>query len=152
MAPLAQGIPAGSYSVGYPPSSACIQPEQFTLLGRINQKPKFIGKMLELPKSDRTVRVRLVDTTTLMTVRSEVLVQPVHAGHEILNLTDVAFLIEHEGSKQKVMFDLGTRKDYWNLPDAVRLVFDQAMPSVRIDKDVSEILCESGIPLSDIGA
>ncbi|RAL00165.1 MBL fold metallo-hydrolase [Aspergillus ibericus CBS 121593] len=108
--------------------------------------------MLELPTSDRTVRVRLVDTTTLMTVRSEVLVQPVQPGHEILNLTDVAFLIEHEGSNQKVMFDLGTRKDYWNLPDAVRLTFDQFMPSVRIDKDVSEILRECGIPLSDIGS
>lgn len=107
--------------------------------------------MLELPKSDRTVRVRMVDTTTLMTVDTGFLIQPVQPGHETLNLTDVAFLIEHEESNQKVMFDLGTRKDYWNLPPAVRQPFDQAMKSARVDKDVTEILCEKGIELRDIG-
>ncbi|RDH22963.1 hypothetical protein M747DRAFT_276298 [Aspergillus niger ATCC 13496] len=108
--------------------------------------------MLELPKSDRTVRVRMVDTTTLMTVDTGFLIQPVQPGHETLNLTDVAFLIEHEESNQKVMFDLGTRKDYWNLPPAVRQPFDQAMKSARVDKDVTEILCEKGIELRDIGS
>ncbi|GLA01262.1 hypothetical protein AnigIFM60653_011511 [Aspergillus niger] len=107
--------------------------------------------MLELPKSDRTVRVRMVDTTTLMTVDTGFLIQPVQPGHETLNLTDVAFLIEHEESNQKVMFDLGTRKDYWNLPPAVRQPFDQAMKSARVDRDVTEILCEKGIELRDIG-
>ncbi|GLA94101.1 hypothetical protein AtubIFM57143_001047 [Aspergillus tubingensis] len=107
--------------------------------------------MLEFPKSDRTVRVRMVDTTTLMTVNTGFLIQPVQPGHEILNLTDVAFLIEHEASNQKVMFDLGTRKDYWNLPPVVRQPFDQAMKAARVDKDVTEILCEKGIELRDIG-
>lgn len=107
--------------------------------------------MLEFPKSDRTVRVRMVDTTTLMTVNTGILIQPVQPGHEILNLTDVAFLIEHEASNQKVMFDLGTRKDYWNLPPVVRQPFDQAMKAARVDKDVTEILCEKGIELRDIG-
>ncbi|GLA74466.1 hypothetical protein AtubIFM55763_005710 [Aspergillus tubingensis] len=108
--------------------------------------------MLEFPKSDRTVRVRMVDTTTLMTVNTGILIQPVQPGHEILNLTDVAFLIEHEASNQKVMFDLGTRKDYWNLPPVVRQPFDQAMKAARVDKDVTEILCEKGIELRDIGS
>ncbi|PYH95473.1 hypothetical protein BO71DRAFT_440249 [Aspergillus ellipticus CBS 707.79] len=108
--------------------------------------------MLEFPKSDRTVRVRMVDTTTLMTVWSQVLIQPVQPGHEILNLTDVAFLIENEASGQQVMFDLGSRKDYWNLPAVVRQHFDESMASVRVDKDVTEVLSESGISLSDIGS
>ncbi|PWY75018.1 metallo-beta-lactamase superfamily protein [Aspergillus heteromorphus CBS 117.55] len=108
--------------------------------------------MLEFPKSDRTVRVRMVDTTTLMTIKSQVLIQPVQPGHEILNLTDVAFLVEDEVSGEKVMFDLGTRKDYWNLPAVIRQHLDELIPSLRIDKDVTEILSESGVPLSDIGS
>ena len=58
---------------------------------------------MHFPISESTVRVRMVDTTTEMTIRAESFVKPVQKGHEILNITDVAFLIEHEASGKKVM-------------------------------------------------
>lgn len=96
------------------------------------------------------MRVRLIDTTTLMTIRSESFVKPVQKGHELINVTDVAFLIEHEPSGKKILFDLGCRKDYWNLPAVIQKRLGDVIPSLRVDKDVSEILQEKGVPPDSI--
>lgn len=105
---------------------------------------------LEFPPSKHTVRVRMVDTTALMTIASQSFIDPVQPGHELINVTDVAFLIEHEASGKKVMFDLGTRKDYWNLPPVIQKRLGDVIPSLRVDKDVSDILQENGILLDTI--
>lgn len=55
------------------------------------------------PPSESTVRVRMVDTTTEMTIKAESFVKPVQKGHKILNITNVAFLIEHDSQNRKVM-------------------------------------------------
>lgn len=72
-------------------------------LGRIVLKPHHRPNMY-FPISNSVVRVRMIDTTTEMTIRAESFVKPVQKGHEILNITDVAFLIEHEVSGKKVMY------------------------------------------------
>lgn len=105
---------------------------------------------LELPKSNHTVRVRMVDTTALMTIASQSFVDPVQPGHELINITDVAFLIEHETSGKKVMFDLGCRKDYWNLPAVIQKRLGDVIPSLKVDKDVSEVLEGNSIPLESL--
>ncbi|CAI7644403.1 unnamed protein product [Penicillium pancosmium] len=50
------------------------------------------------------------------------------------------------------MFDLGTRKDYWNLAPAVQRVFgtDSVMTGMRIDKDVTDVLTDGGVQLNEI--
>jgi len=106
---------------------------------------------MDFPKSDNTVRVRMIDTTSVMTISSESFVEPVQPGHEVLNVTDVAFLVEHEPSGKKVMFDLGVRKDYWNLPAVIQKRLGAVIPSLKVDKDTSEILQENGIDLKLIG-
>lgn len=108
---------------------------------------------MDFPQSDNTVRVKLLDTTTYLTGIAQVFVTPVAKGHETFNFKDVAFLIEHDGLGKKAMFDLGTRKDYWNSPPAVQALLgsDTAMTGVRVDKEVSEILEEGGVKLSSIG-
>lgn len=45
-----------------------------------------------------------------MTVRAESFIEPAQSGHELVNITGVGFLIEHEQSGQKAMFDLGFAK------------------------------------------
>ena len=105
---------------------------------------------MDFPKSENVVRVRMVDTTTLMTGRAENFVKPVQPGHEIINITDVAFLVEHEASGKKMMFDLGVRKDYWNLPPVLQKRLGVVIPGLRVDKDVSEILEENGVGLGTI--
>lgn len=68
-----------------------------------------------------------------------------------MSVITVAFLIENERLGKKAMFDLGTRKDYWNSPPSTLTRIEAAIPGVRIDKDVTEILEEGGIKLSEIG-
>ncbi|OJJ95142.1 hypothetical protein ASPACDRAFT_127631 [Aspergillus aculeatus ATCC 16872] len=109
-----------------------------------------MAKTLDIPQSNHTVRVKMVDTTTMMSIRTETLIQPVQSGHEFLNMTDVAFLIESEALNKKVMFDLGTRKDYWNLPTVAKSGITRIIPALKVEKDVGEILTESGITLEGI--
>jgi hypothetical protein len=71
-------------------------------------------------------------------------------GHERMSVTTVAFLIENERLGKKAMFDLGTRKDYWNCPPFTLTRIEAAIPGVRIEKDVTEILQEKGMKLSEI--
>ena len=92
----------------------------------------------------------MIDTTARMTVRAESFVQPVQPGHELLNLSAVAFLIEHEASGRKVMFDLGVRKDYWNYAAVLQRRIGSIIPSLRVDRNVSEILEEGGVGLEMI--
>lgn len=109
--------------------------------------------MTDIPESDHTVRVKLLDTTTYLTGIANVFVEPVVAGHETFSFYDLAFLIENERLGKKVMFDLGTRKDYWNLSPAVQRVFgsDSVMTGMRIDKNVADVLTDGGIQLNEIG-
>ncbi|EXJ72049.1 uncharacterized protein A1O5_04552 [Cladophialophora psammophila CBS 110553] len=105
------------------------------------------------PPSQTPVRVRMVDTTALMTVRAESFVKPVQKpGHELLNLTCVAFLIEHTPSGRRVMFDLGVRKDFWNYAAVLQKRIGSVIPSLRVDRDVPEILAEKGIALDSISS
>ncbi|OQU99725.1 hypothetical protein CLAIMM_05317 [Cladophialophora immunda] len=107
---------------------------------------------IDFPPSQTAVRVRLVDTTALMTVRAESFVKPVQPGHELLNLTCVAFLIEHGPSGRRVMFDLGVRKDFWNYAAVLQKRIGTVIPSLRVDRDVTEILAEKGVPLDSISS
>ena len=106
---------------------------------------------LSAPVSDVTVRVRMVDTTSLITIKSESFIQPVVKGHEIINCTDVAFLIENETLNKRVLFDAGPRKDYWNLPPLILQRLGDIIPGVRLEKDVTEILQERDVKLESIG-
>ena len=105
---------------------------------------------LNIPDSASTVRVRMLDTTAVMTIKSESFITPVQPGHELINVTDVAFLIEHQSSGKKLMFDLGTRKDYWNLPPVIQKRLGDVIPSLAVERDASEILQQHGVPLNEI--
>lgn len=102
------------------------------------------------PSSPNCVRVRMVDTTSVMSLHAEGFVYPVMPGHEIMSVTTMAFLIENERLGKKAMFDLGTRKDYWNSPPMTLRRIEDAIPGVRIEKDVTEILQEKGMRLEEI--
>ncbi|CAI7627100.1 hypothetical protein PCG10_002394 [Penicillium crustosum] len=109
---------------------------------------------MDIPLSDNIVRVKLLDTTTYLTGKAFVFVDPVVPGHETFSFYDLAFFIENEAQGKKVMFDLGTRKDYWNLAPAVQRVFgaDTVMDGIRVEKDVSEILEDGGVALESINS
>ncbi|OAL35982.1 hypothetical protein AYO20_04643 [Fonsecaea nubica] len=112
---------------------------------------------ITFPPSNTAVRVRLVDTTAVMTVRAESFVKPAPPGHELLNLTCAAFLIEHPSSSpgsgpDRIMFDLGVRTDYWNYAAVLQARIGSVIPSLRVDKGVPEILVEGGVGLDSISS
>jgi hypothetical protein len=86
-----------------------------------------------------------------MSLDASSFVKPVMPGHETMSVTTVAFLIENGRLSKKAMFDLGTRKDYWNSPPFTLTRIEAAIPGVRVDKDVTEILKEKGVKLGEIG-
>lgn len=105
---------------------------------------------LDIPITEATVRVRMIDTTAAMVVNAKSFIEPVQSGHELLSLPVAAFLVEHPASGKKVMFDLGVRKDYWNLPAALQKRLGTLIPALRVDRDTTEILQENNIALNQI--
>jgi hypothetical protein len=93
----------------------------------------------------------MVDTTCVLKLNAEGFVKPVMPGHEIMTVIDLAFLIENPRLNKKAMFDLGVRKDYWNSPPWTLSRIQAAIPGVKIEKDVTEILQEKGMKLGEIG-
>ncbi|KAL7917412.1 hypothetical protein ACQKWADRAFT_325766 [Trichoderma austrokoningii] len=106
-------------------------------------------RWLTAPPSKHTVRVRLIKDLGVMSIPAALLIEPVVKGHEVFNGPDTAFLIENETLGKKAVFDLGVRKDWWNLPAKVRepLAF---FVGIKVDKDVPEILKENDVPLDTI--
>jgi len=103
---------------------------------------------LELPSSTKTVRVRAIDTTTRMACDAYAFVQPQIQGHEKLNFKTMCFLIEHEG--EHILFDCGSRKDFWNGSPHTQSMIGGHVPAVEIEYGVDEILTMQGFGLQDL--
>ncbi|KAF9888166.1 hypothetical protein FE257_009161 [Aspergillus nanangensis] len=81
------------------------------------------------------------------------LVAPAIPQHKDLCLPSFAFLIEHPTKNRKLLFDLGLRKDFANLPPAVHHFLSAAGWEVTVEKDVSEVLEENNnVTLDEIEA
>lgn len=68
------------------------------------------------------------------------------------NLPDWAFHIKNNKTGEQLVFDLGTRKDFWNSVPAIADLCDNHVPGLKVEKDVTEILEEGGVKLSDLKA
>ncbi|KAJ0165320.1 hypothetical protein CTA2_11632 [Colletotrichum tanaceti] len=104
--------------------------------------------MASIPESDNVVRVKLIDTTTAMVGTAESFVQPVVPGHEAINFCSLAFLLENKTLGKRALFDLGVRKDYWNLPKAAQqgvLGPDGVIFGMSVEKGVDEVLRDGGV-------
>ena len=116
------------------------------------------------PYSGSVVSVKAIDAGHIDWLPSHLFFSP--AGLAAYGSPDwmapiYAFLIEHvpkdsDGALDRVMFDLGIRKDQDALPP--RVVKGYATWSkggafvMRVDQDVSERLTTAGIPLESVGA
>lgn len=70
--------------------------------------------------------------------------QPTYKGQEVLSGPTYAFFIEHP-SGQRVLFDLGIRKDWENYPPRLVNHFKDKGWDVGAKKNTSEILQENGV-------
>lgn len=105
----------------------------------------------QLPNSIDTVRVRMFDTTTRMSLKAEHFIHPVRVGHEILNLTDVGFLIEHERLNRRIVYDLGCKKEFWNSPPPLADRMQKILEGIEVEKDVYDVLSDAGVDPKTIG-
>ncbi|KIL89306.1 hypothetical protein FAVG1_07700 [Fusarium avenaceum] len=110
---------------------------------------------LKLPHSNSTVRVHAIDTTTRMVCDARAFVQPAIAGHDKLNFKTMCFLIEHDdpvSGKEYVLFDCGSRKDFWNGSPQTQRMIGGHVPAVDVEFGVDEILTKGGFDLQQLKA
>lgn len=103
---------------------------------------------LNIPESDFTVSVSVIDTTSKIIAKTSVVVQPQIPGHDEFNCPCYSFLITHPGTGRKVLFDLGIRKDPDNLAPRTR-AFAGAM-TILSERNVADILGEEVSTISEI--
>lgn len=100
---------------------------------------------LDVPYSLNTVLVSVIDTTSAIYPPTSVLFEPTIKTHRLLEFPCYSFLIRHAGpdGDQQLLFDLGIRKDPFNLAPSV--LEYTAQIRMQVEKDVLDILKEEKI-------
>ncbi|KAK3998215.1 beta-lactamase-like protein [Cladorrhinum sp. PSN332] len=113
------------------------------------QKPN-----LNIPFSSATVSVSAINTTSeIHGAPTNLFVSPPISGHKWIAAPVYSFLIHHEASNRRLLFDLGIRKDFHNLARPLyHHLVRQLGWKLTVEKDVPEILEENGIPPESIEA
>ncbi|KAH6843487.1 beta-lactamase-like protein [Chaetomium sp. MPI-CAGE-AT-0009] len=101
---------------------------------------------LGIPSSPHTVDVSIIDTTaTIRGVSARLFLSPPVRGYDFLAVPVFSFLIKHPGLQRSIIFDLGVRKDWKNLSPPLLSQIEHLGWSLRVERDVSEILNDAGI-------
>ncbi|KAG8165132.1 hypothetical protein KVR01_005407 [Diaporthe batatas] len=105
---------------------------------------------LHLKPSSAIVGVRIINTTSWISLPTKLFFGPHIKGFDQLSVPSYSFLIEHP-SGRKLLFDLGVRKDWENLSPVTLGMIEQIRPA-KIDakKGVREQLEEHGVSGSSI--
>ncbi|BCS26931.1 MBL fold metallo-hydrolase [Aspergillus puulaauensis] len=106
---------------------------------------------LILPSGSTAVDVSVINTTRMTIPAHHPLAPPDGLYSLTLDMPSYSFVIAHP-SGRKMLFDLGLRKDWCNLPPATLGFLEQVGWQVEAAKNVSEVLQEGGTSLSDIEA
>ncbi|KAF9267230.1 Metallo-hydrolase/oxidoreductase [Marasmius fiardii PR-910] len=107
---------------------------------------------VNIPQSTSTVSVRVFSIFADSTKLPVAMVwEPVLPGRETYHLPGYAFLIEHKGSKRRVMFDLGMRKDHDGFSPQIQTAFSPGLHFI-IERDIVEQLQDGGVELESIEA
>lgn len=105
-----------------------------------------------IPKSSSTVQVSVIDTTTWTSNMAYTWsMDPLYPGFELNGGPSYAFYIYHERSDQRLLFDLGLRKNYeTHLSPHLRKALKHIGMKIKVDKDVADILAEGGVSPAEI--
>ena len=113
---------------------------------------------LNIPHSDATVEVSIIDTTSHLSLPSLMLVEPELPGFNTITACCYGFLIKHRSTSPQdqnkydnLIFDLGSRKDWENGPASIVEQVTPFKSALHVEKDVATILRENGQDLKDIG-
>jgi glyoxylase-like metal-dependent hydrolase (beta-lactamase superfamily II) len=72
-------------------------------------------------------------------------------GTKLIDCPAFSFLIDHP-SGRKLLFDLGVRIDFHNLPPIIQSYFQEKSARITVEKDVYSILTENGVDRKGIEA
>lgn len=103
-----------------------------------------------VPPGRAIVRISIICNALLSGIPMSRFVKPNIRGLERLDkVPSFSFLVEHP-SGRRIMFDLGVRKDWWNLSPALTSRFRELGWEAHVDKDVPDILEENGFAVGSI--
>ncbi|KAG8779168.1 hypothetical protein FRC12_024602 [Ceratobasidium sp. 428] len=106
-----------------------------------------------IPPSDVTVKVSVIDTTTRVHgLPTSLFFVPLIGGNDTIHCPVYSFLIEHEPSGKKLVFDLGVSKTWRDGPPVISKKIIENHWQVDVEKSVSEILTEHNVPLEQINS
>ena len=97
------------------------------------------------------VKVSVINASFLLNIPIKPCVTPVVPGHDELNVPCFVFLVENPEGR-RVLFDLGTRKDWENLPAVALKEISEDGIRIEVERDVVDILNSGGISADDIEA
>lgn len=107
---------------------------------------------LNIPESTSTVKVSIINSTSrIKGIPISSYMEPPIKGHDILDCPAFSFLIEHPDG-QKLLFDLGVRKDWENLSARISKRIKDGGWSVTVERGVADILQDSGVGPESINA
>lgn len=108
---------------------------------------------LDIPSSMSTVVVHIIDSTSrLQDIPTAIFMEPSIKGYEMLRCPAYSFLIEHPRDGRKLLFDLGVRKDWENLPPTILKNIKDWNAKVNVERGVAEILEEGGVRPQEVEA
>ena len=108
---------------------------------------------LNISDSKSVVNVHIINSTSrIKGIPFSVFTTPHYKGLDYLDVPAFSFLIEHQPSGRKLLFDLGVRKDWENLPATIVKRIKDGGWTVTVEKGIAEILQEGGVAPKDIEA
>jgi hypothetical protein len=111
-------------------------------------------KEIEIPSSPWTINVYIIDNGSFVTnMRGSDYMSPVLLGHETLDGPSLAFMVHHDISGIRLLFDLGIRTDWRTAypPEQLKSLEEEGM-GLLVDRDITEILLENKVAPGDIDA
>ena len=104
------------------------------------------------PSRGVSVTVRVINTGAKIICPTDTCCQPRIKGHESLNLPTLAFLIEHEPSRTKILFDAGVRKDFQHFSPAGMRQLNKCVPDMHVPYDVRDVLIDTATGKASLNA
>lgn len=115
--------------------------------------PKAATTILDVPHSNSTVKISIVNTTSFVSdIPVPVFLQPPYQGFDKTDIPVYSFLISHPPSDRKLLFDLGIRKDWENLaPSAVERI-EKIGLTIDVKNNITDILQAGGVDPKEINS
>jgi hypothetical protein len=109
---------------------------------------------VRIPESPSTINVSIIDNGSFITgMRGEDYMSSVLPGYEVFDGPVYCFLLHHEQSNTRILFDLGIRVDWKTAypPESLEL-FEEIGMAYHAGRDMAEFLQMHSVAAADINS